>query len=104
MIVPLAIFSKKNDNQIYEVRGELSDRVYFDKNTLVKNYLDKIIRDYRFELSNKSIKKFLQERESQFSKFSISKISDYEKNYFILFVKVILFLAQQTNLCLWLDF
>ena len=90
--------NEKNDNQIYEVRGELSDRVYFDKNTLVKNYLDKIIRDYRFELSNKSIKKFLQERESYFSKFSISKISDYEKNPYLFFIKRVLDIKEEQTI------
>ena len=36
----------------YEVLDELNDRVFFTNDTSIKNYLSKIIRDYKFQLSS----------------------------------------------------
>ena len=61
------------------VHGELTDKIYIDKDDIVINYLEKVIKDYKFELSENNIQDFLSIKNNNFSKFSISKVSDYEK-------------------------
>ncbi|MGX7112644.1 PD-(D/E)XK nuclease family protein [Gemella cuniculi] len=87
--------SIENEVDSYKVYEQLHDRIYFDRDSVVKNYLGKIIRNYKFELSFNNIENFLNKKSKQFSKFSISKISDYEKNPYLFFVKRILGIQEE---------
>ena len=88
---------KVNSNLDYIVHGELTDKIYLDKDDIVINYLEKVIKDYKFELSEKNIKEFLTLKNNSFSRFSISKVSDYEKNPYLFFVKRILGVKEETK-------
>ena len=82
----------------YEVLDELNDRIYFTKEAGIKNYLAKIIKDYRFELNQRTIDKFLEVKKDSFSKFSISKVSDFEKNHYQFFIKRVLGVAEERDI------
>ena len=82
----------------YEVLDELNDRVFFSNDTSIKNYLSKIIRDYKFELNRGHIDEFLEVKKDSFSKFSISKISDFERNPYQFFVKRVLGIAEERDI------
>ena len=82
----------------YEVLDELNDRIYFAKEVGIKNYLAKIIKDYRFELNQRTIDKFLEVKKDSFSKFSISKVSDFEKNPYQFFIKRVLGIAEERDI------
>ena len=82
----------------YEVLDELNDRVFFTNDTSIKNYLSKIIRDYKFQLSSENIEEFLEVKKDSFSKFSISKISDFERNPYQFFVKRVLGIAEERDI------
>ena len=82
----------------YEVLDELNDRIYFTKEVGIKNYLAKIIKDYRFELNQRTIDKFLEVKKDSFSKFSISKVSDFEKNPYQFFIKRVLGIAEERDI------
>ena len=88
---------KVNANLDYVVHGELTDKIYIDKDDIVINYLEKVIKDYKFELSENNIQDFLSIKNNKFSKFSISKVSDYEKNPYLFFVKRILGVKEETK-------
>lgn len=88
---------KVNANLDYVVHGELTDKIYIDKDDIVINYLEKVIKDYKFELSENNIQDFLSIKNNNFSKFSISKVSDYEKNPYLFFVKRILGIKEETK-------
>ena len=88
-----------NENyENYEVLDELNDRVFFSNDTSIKNYLSKIIRDYKFELNRGYIDEFLEVKKDNFSKFSISKISDFERNPYQFFVKRVLGIAEERDI------
>ena len=88
-----------NENyENYEVLDELNDRVLFSNDTSIKNYLSKIIRDYKFELNRGYIDEFLEVKKDSFSKFSISKISDFERNPYQFFVKRVLGIAEERDI------
>ena len=88
-----------NENyENYEVLDELNDRVFFSNDTSIKNYLSKIIRDYKFELNRGYIDEFLEVKKDSFSKFSISKISDFERNPYQFFVKRVLGIAEERDI------
>ena len=82
----------------YEVLDELNDRIFFSKDNSIKNYLAKIIRDYKFELNSKTVNEFLEEKKETFSKFSISKISDFERNPYQFFIKRVLGIAEERDI------
>ena len=82
----------------YEVLDELNDRVFFTNDNSIKNYLSKIIRDYKFQLSSEYIDEFLEVKKDNFSKFSISKISDFERNPYQFFVKRVLGIAEERDI------
>ena len=82
----------------YEVLDELNDRIFFSKDNSIKNYLSKIIRDYKFELNENTIEEFLEVKKDTFSKFSISKISDFERNPYQFFVKRVLGIAEERDI------
>lgn len=81
----------------YGVYGELNDRLYYDNENLTKNYLEKMLRSYSFELSKESVDSFLEKNNEKFSKFSISKINDFEKNPYLFFVKRVLGIDQEMD-------
>ena len=87
----------------YEVLDELNDRVFFTNDTSIKNYLSKIIRDYKFQLSSENIDEFLEVKKDSFSKFSISKISDFERNPYQFFVKRVLGIAEERDIDIDID-
>ena len=82
----------------YEVLDELNDRVFFTNDTSIKNYLSKIIRDYKFQLSSEYIDEFLEVKKDSFSKFSISKISDFERNPYQFFIKRVLEIVEERDI------
>ena len=82
----------------YEVLDELNDRVFFTNDTSIKNYLSKIIRDYKFQLSSEYIDEFLEVKKDSFSKFSISKISDFERNPYQFFIKRVLGIVEERDI------
>ena len=82
----------------YEVLDELNDRIFFSKDNSIKNYLSKIIRDYEFKLNSKTVNEFLEEKKETFSKFSISKISDFERNPYQFFIKRVLGIAEERDI------
>jgi len=88
---------KVNANLDYMVHGELTDKIYIDNDDIVINYLEKVIKDYKFELSENNIQDFLSIKNNNFSKFSISKVLDYEKNPYLFFVKRILGIKEETK-------
>ena len=81
----------------YEVFDELNDRVFLSKDVSIKNYISKIIKDYKYELNSKTIGEFLNARGDSFSKFSISKISDFERNPYHFFIKRVLGIAEERD-------
>ena len=91
----IALTSEHFEN--YEVFGELNDRVFLSKDVSIKNYISKIIKDYKYELNSKTIGKFLNAKGDSFSKFSISKISDFERNPYHFFIKRVLGIAEERD-------
>ena len=81
----------------YEVFDELNDRVFLSKDVSIKNYISKIIKDYKYELNSKTIGEFLNAKGDSFSKFSISKISDFERNPYHFFIKRVLGIAEERD-------
>ena len=81
----------------YEVFDELNDRVFLSKDVSIKNYISKIIKDYKYELNSKTIGEFLNAMGDSFSKFSISKISDFERNPYHFFIKRVLGIAEERD-------
>ena len=90
--------SEHESYENYEVLDELNDRVFFTNDSSIKNYLSKIIRDYKFQLSSEYIDEFLEVKKDSFSKFSISKISDFERNPYQFFVKRVLGIAEERDI------
>ena len=81
----------------YEVFDELNDRVFLSKDVSIKNYISKIIKNYKYELNSKTIGEFLNAKGDSFSKFSISKISDFERNPYHFFIKRVLGIAEERD-------
>lgn len=81
----------------YEVFDELNDRVFLSKDVSIKNYISKIIKDYKYELNSRTIGEFLNAKGDSFSKFSISKISDFERNPYHFFIKRVLGIAEERD-------
>ena len=81
----------------YEVFDELNDRVFLSRDISIKNYISKIIKDYKYELNSKTIGEFLNAKGDSFSKFSISKISDFERNPYHFFIKRVLGIAEEKD-------
>ena len=91
----IALTSEHFEN--YEVFDELNDRVFLSKDVSIKNYISKIIKDYKYELNSKTIGEFLNAKGDSFSKFSISKISDFERNPYHFFIKRVLGIAEERD-------
>ncbi len=89
--------SKVDNNINYEVHGELTDKIYLNKDSVIVNYLEKVIKEYKFDLTKENIENFLLKKNNMFSKFSISKVSDYEKNPYLFFVKRILGIKEDSK-------